>query len=180
MLLANNENCQQRIYEELIQVLPDPDEEPTIHKLSELKYLERCIKESLRLYPSVPFISRILDEDFVTNDHFVIPKGTIANVHIYDVHRNPKIYPDPEKFDPDRFLSENVLKRHPFAYIPFSAGPRNCIGQKFATLEIKTVLCSILRKFKLEPIDTPETRQLCAELVIRTKNGIRVKFVKRN
>lgn len=61
---------------------------------------------------------------------YFIPKGTILQLHIFDLHRDPRIYPDPIKFDPDRFLPENYNNRHPFAYLPFSAGPRNCIGKQ--------------------------------------------------
>lgn len=129
MLLANNQNIQQQVVDEINGIFHDPNEEMTIQKLNELKLMERCIKESLRLYPSGPFISRVISEDFVTHNNFEIPKGTVANILIYDLHRNPDVFPDPEKFDPDRFLIENVKNRHPYAYIPFSAGPRNCIGK---------------------------------------------------
>lgn len=129
MLLANNQNIQQQVVDEINGIFHDPNEEMTIQKLNELKLMERCIKESLRLYPSGPFISRVISEDFVTHNNFEIPKGTVVNILIYDLHRNPELFPDPEKFDPDRFLLENVKNRHPYAYIPFSAGPRNCIGK---------------------------------------------------
>lgn len=91
--------------------------------------MERCIKESLRVYPSVPLISRTLEEDIKTRQGYVLPKGQQAFIEIYDIHRNPQYWHDPEKFDPDRFLPENCINRHPFAYVPFSAGPRNCIGK---------------------------------------------------
>ena len=84
----------------------------------------------LRLYQSVPIISRQLGEDVVI-DGKTIPAGTNAILCKFLLHRDPQIYPNPDNFDPDRFLPENSEKRNPFAYVPFSAGPRNCIGQKY-------------------------------------------------
>ncbi|XP_044262894.1 cytochrome P450 4C1-like [Tribolium madens] len=151
---------------------------PTYSDLQELKYTERCIKETLRLFPSVPFISRYASEDFVTKTGYAIPEGTVMHIHIFDLHRNEEIYPEPLKFDPDRFLPDKVNERHPFAYIPFSAGPRNCIGQKFAFLELKTVLCGILRKFKLEKVDDMYEIEFRPDLVLRPKNDVKVKIEK--
>ena len=95
----------------------------TLDKIKSLKYLECCVKEGLRLCPSVPFIGRRLHEDMDINGHEV-PKGTILFIYIYMLHRDPDIFPKPEVFDPNRFLPENSVGRHPFAFVPFSAGPR--------------------------------------------------------
>ncbi|XP_011706271.1 PREDICTED: cytochrome P450 4C1-like, partial [Wasmannia auropunctata] len=98
----------------------------TMKSLQNLPYLERCIKESLRLYPSVYFISRIISED-VKLKSYLLPAWTNVHLHIYGVHRDPNFWPNPEVFDPDRFLPEKIQNRHPYSYLPFSAGPRNCI-----------------------------------------------------
>ncbi|KAJ3642887.1 hypothetical protein Zmor_025636 [Zophobas morio] len=179
MLLANNKNAQETIVQEMREVLGDIHKKPTYNELQNLKYMERCLKESLRLYPSVHFISRNLGQDLKTHTGHLLPKGLTVILHIYDVHHNPDIYPDPEKFDPDRFLPENCQNRHPYAYLPFSAGPRNCIGQRFAMLEMKAALCGVLSNFVLEPIDSPETIVLVVDIVLRTKEGIKVRFVPR-
>nr|WKR34927.1 cytochrome P450 CYP4Q84 [Monolepta hieroglyphica] len=180
MLLANHPNFQEQIYQEIITVLGDSDKDPDLNELNELKLMERFIKESLRLYPSVPLITRKHEKESYINE-YLIPKDVELLIHIYDIHRNPKHWPDPERFDPDRFLPENCVGRHPYAYIPFSAGPRNCIGQRFAMLELKAVLCGILRNFVLEPVDTRDTIEMIIELVLRTNNeSLKVKFCPRN
>lgn len=95
----------------------------------EMKFMERCIKECLRLFPSVPFIQRIAGEDIKTHSGYTIPAKTNINIYIFDMHRNSTVWENPLVFNPDRFLPENIAGRHPFAYLPFSAGPRNCIGK---------------------------------------------------
>jgi cytochrome P450 family 4 len=103
-----------------------------------------------------------------------IPSGCTILMQIYCLHRNPDQFPNPEKFNPDNFLQERVAKRHPYAYIPFSAGPRNCIGQKFALLEEKTVLSYILRHYRLRSLDNRDSVNPLAELVLKPEKGIRL------
>jgi cytochrome P450 family 4 len=79
-----------------------------------------------------------------------------VSVSVYSIHRNPLYWEEPDKFDPERFSKERSANRHPFAYIPFSAGPRNCIGQKFATNEEITLLASIYRRFTIRVVE-PQT-----------------------
>ncbi|XP_026473021.1 cytochrome P450 4C1-like [Ctenocephalides felis] len=176
--LADNPDVQRKAYEEIAEVFGEDEMPATIQDLQKLTYLDRCIKETLRLYPSVPFISRDLTEPLDLVD-CRIPAGQIINVHIFDLHRDPDIYPNPEMFDPDRFLPEECAKRHPFAYIPFSAGPRNCIGQKFAMLELKSVVSTILRHYTLEAITKPKDLIFVIDIILRTDHPIKIKFRKR-
>lgn len=93
-----------------------------------MTYLELVIKEILRLFPIAPFILRELTENLQLHDS-ILPKGCHALLSIINLHRDPEKWKDPLKFDPDRFLPENMAGMHPFSYIPFSAGVRSCPGK---------------------------------------------------
>lgn len=121
-------HLQELVREELNQVFGDSNRVCTAEDATKLKYLEHCIKESLRLYPSVPNIKRRISEDIVMQG-YTIPAGATISMHIYSLHRNEEVFPDPLTFKPERFESDQVTERHPFAFVPFSAGPRNCIGK---------------------------------------------------
>lgn len=121
--LGQNKDVQQKVYDEIKSVVDGAGEDPLdTAAFNTMSYTERVIKECMRLYPPVPFISRDLTEDIRLASGHRIPKGTQVNLHIYDLHRDPEQFPDPDAFDPDRFLPEKSEKRHPFAYLPFSAG----------------------------------------------------------
>lgn len=168
-LLSKHPEVQEKVYEEAVAMEGREKEA--------MKYLEAVIKETLRIYPSVPLYSRLLQEDYKIRD-LVIPKGTAISVCTYMAHRDKRYYPDPDTFNPGRFLSpEN--ERHPFQFVAFSAGPRNCIGQKFAMLELKCSLAKILRTFEIQHVEGFEPLPL-AELVMKSGNGIRVKLSKRH
>ncbi|ODN00188.1 Cytochrome P450 4c3 [Orchesella cincta] len=180
LMLACNPKCQKLAYEEIQNVFGnDTERDITTADLKELKYLECCIKETLRIYPSVPFFMRRMDQDCVLDEHRTIPKGSTVIISAYILHRQEDVFPDPEKFDPERFFVENAAGRHPYSYIPFSAGPRNCIGQKFALMEEKIVLATLLRKFKLEPVDTEKTVRPLPDVILRPKAGLKVRLVSR-
>ncbi|XP_062139798.1 probable cytochrome P450 4s3 [Drosophila sulfurigaster albostrigata] len=162
-LLSKHAAVQQRVYEEAVELEGREKES--------MPYLEAVIKETLRLYPSVPFFSRKVHEDLSVGK-LTIPKGASVSCLIYMLHRDPVSFPDPERFDPDRFyLNEQQL--HPFAFAAFSAGPRNCIGQKFAMLELKCSLSMLLRHYQFLPVADHQPNPL-AELVMKSGNGIKV------
>ncbi|KAJ3655743.1 hypothetical protein Zmor_014858 [Zophobas morio] len=170
--LANNADAQKKAYEEQLTLFGE-NKSPHMSyaALQSMKYLEMVIKETLRLYPSVPFYSRETDEEVEING-ISIPKGVPIIIFAYGIHRDPTHFKDPEKFNPSRF--EEIDGKHPYSYIPFSAGPRNCIGQKFAMLEMKSTISKILRHFELQPA-SPECRpQLAAEAVLKSTNGIKI------
>jgi len=113
-------------------------------------------------------------------DKKLVPNHTNVTIGIYLMNHNPKYFKDPEKFIPERFDNvSNAEKQNPYAYVPFSAGPRNCIGQKFAMLEIKTTISKILRHYELILGNPEEKMILVAEMVLKSKNGINLKLKKR-
>ncbi|XP_063914271.1 cytochrome P450 4C1-like [Zophobas morio] len=122
-------DIQEKVFQELVSVLPTIEKDPTLKEISRLDYLDRVIKETLRLVPIVPFILRFTDED-IKCDSYVFPAGSNILVPIILLHRDPDVWPEPEKFNPDRFLPDEVAKRHRCSYIPFSFGSRNCIGME--------------------------------------------------
>ncbi|KAK9875045.1 hypothetical protein WA026_005848 [Henosepilachna vigintioctopunctata] len=177
--LANHSEYQDEVYEEIVQIVGEK-EKPSYADLKSMSFLDRFLRESMRLYPPAPFIGRTIAEDVVTKTGYRIPAGTEVVFHIFDIHRSPFIYDNPDTFDPDRFLPENSKKRHPFSYLPFSAGPRNCIAQKFALLEIKSSICKILKKFKLEPVTLAEDIKFIPDVTLATKEKIKIKLISRS
>ncbi|XP_012524924.1 cytochrome P450 4C1 [Monomorium pharaonis] len=172
-LLGNNPEQQEKVHEELEEVFGDSDAPATATDLAKLKYLDRVIKETLRLFPSAPVISRELVED-VKLDVCTLPKGYTIVMGIFLAHRNPEVWPDPSKFDPDRFLPENSRDRSAYAYVPFSAGPRNCIGQRFALQEQKIILTAILRKYRVKSVKTLDEIKYAVSIVLRPNEEVLV------
>ncbi|XP_046641927.1 cytochrome P450 4C1-like [Daphnia pulicaria] len=170
--IARNPEEQKLLFDEVDEVFEDSDRPCTPQDAANLKYLDCCIKETLRMYPSIPGVMRTITEDTEIGG-FVLPAGLSVALLIYGMHRNPKVYPEPDTFKPERFLPEQSANRHPYAFIPFSAGPRNCIGQKYAQFELKVVLSWVLRKFEFSLAD-PSCPAVSAssEIVLKPVDGI--------
>lgn len=178
-LIGLHLEVQKKLREELEEILGGESERNlTIEHLKKLKYMDCVIKECQRLYPSVPIIGRTATQEFNLGGN-LIPKGTNFALFLYGLHRDPDVFQKPEEFDPDRFLPENVSTRHPFSFIPFAAGSRNCIGQKFASMEIKIVLSHVLRSFTLQSTEHRDKIMLSLDLVMRAAGGLRIKFIPR-
>ncbi|KAK7870825.1 hypothetical protein R5R35_014414 [Gryllus longicercus] len=176
-LLACHSDVQEKVLEELKSVFDwSQPLQPTIQQLGELKYLEMVIKEALRLYPPVAAILRdITNDERLPSTGHVIPDGTVMIVSPWAVHRNPEVYPDPEKFDPERFSAGETARRHPYAFLPFSAGPRNCIGQRFAMLEMKSVLAKVIWNFEMF-VEPGFTALPGWKLILKSINGVRIRL----
>jgi cytochrome P450 family 6 len=115
----------------------------------------------------------------VPNTNFTIEKGTPVTIPIYAIHHDPEFYPNPEVFDPDRFLPEEVQKRHPLSWIPFGGGPRVCIGRRFAVVEVKIALVKILTNFEFS-LDRSKTsvplKIATRKMLLSPAEGIVVNF----
>ncbi|XP_051828004.1 ultra-long-chain fatty acid omega-hydroxylase [Antechinus flavipes] len=170
--LARHPEYQDKCREEIQEIMKGRDtDEIEWDDLAQMPFITMCIKESLRLFPPVTLISRRCTEDIKLPDGRIIPKGTICLVSIYGTHHNPSVWPDSKVFNPYRFDPENPQQRSPLAYIPFSAGPRNCIGQSFAMSEMKVVVALTLLRFRLTVDRTKKVRRK-PELILRTESGI--------
>ncbi|XP_050535079.1 uncharacterized protein LOC126902099 [Daktulosphaira vitifoliae] len=166
LLLGIYQDIQKLVRDELYIIFGDSDRDATMEDINNMKYLENVIKECLRIYPSVPQITRQLNDDLQLSN-YIIPRNTVLSILPYVIHRNEELYPDPEKFDPERFSDEDNKSKFLFGYLPFSAGQRNCIGQKFAMLQIKIVISTILRRLNFKTLGTRDDIKISSELLIR-------------
>nr|BAM73805.1 cytochrome P450 [Bombyx mori] len=175
-LLGIHQDVQARVYDELYQIFGDSDRPATFADTLEMKYLERVILESLRLYPPVPVIARKLNRDVtISTKNYVIPAGTTVVIGTFKLHRQPKYYKDPEVFNPDNFLPENTQNRHYYSYIPFSAGPRSCVGRKYALLKLKILLSTILRNFRTISEIPEKEFKLQGDIILKRAEGFQMK-----
>nr|CAD7425334.1 unnamed protein product [Timema monikensis] len=165
-------------WQELEEIFGHSDREPTLQDLRNMKYMERCIQETLRLFPSAPAIGRKLQEDLQLGKN-TIPAGCEVLIPIITVHRMKEHYPNPNEFNPDNFLPDRVQERHPYVYIPFSAGPRNCVAQKFAMIESKVIISTVLRQFRVEPITQMRDINLTWNVTLRSTKPLIIKLTSR-
>ncbi|XP_073400479.1 cytochrome P450 4A4-like isoform X1 [Dendrobates tinctorius] len=174
--LAKYPEHQEKCREEIREVLGD---QTTVEweDLNKLSYTAMCIKESMRLYPPVPAITRELKEPITFFDGRSLPKGTLVVMSMFCMNRSPSVWDNPEVFDPLRFSPDNASNRHSHAYVPFSAGARNCIGQIFAMNEMKVAIALTLQRFQLSQ-DPDNEPKMIQELVLRSVNGIHVNLMK--
>lgn len=169
-------DVQQRVYEEQQAIFGgDMERDCTFADTLQMNYLERVICETLRMFPPVPIIARKTGEDVkLPSGPYTVAKGTTVVISQFIVHRRADVFPDPEKFDPDRFLPERSAGRHFYGFIPFSAGPRSCVGRKFAMLQLKVLLSTIVRHYKIHSTRTEKDFKLQGDIILKLANGFHI------
>ncbi|XP_053398220.1 cytochrome P450 4F8-like [Mercenaria mercenaria] len=170
--LAENTECQRKCQAEIDDVLEGRESDDLEWSdLAKLEYLTMCIKEGMRLHSPVPVVSRDTENVFDLGDR-VAPKGTKIQLNIFALNHMENLWgPDHMEFKPERFSKENIDNIKHFQYVPFSAGPRNCIGQNFAMNEEKVVLTKLLRNFTFR-LDPNHKVKRVMSAVMRTKDGM--------
>ncbi|KAK7466672.1 hypothetical protein BaRGS_00037239 [Batillaria attramentaria] len=141
----------------------------------ELTYLDMCLNETMRLYPPAFFIDREIAEDMEFGGYH-IKKGWRIAIPTMAIHRDPSIWPDPLKFDPERFTPEARATRHPYAFMPFGLGPRNCIGMRLAQLEMRMAIATILQHFTPVLCDKSVYPPKLQKMMMAAVDGLWVKF----
>ncbi|KAL1464667.1 hypothetical protein WDU94_004294 [Cyamophila willieti] len=161
LMLALHPDIQNNVYKELMSILDeDITLTPSYEAVCNLSYLDRVIKETLRMYPAAPVLARkAYSELTVTADdgEYTIPAGTVLLTMVTDIHNNPDYYDNPHVFDPDRWLDRHLFTRQPHCYLPFSSGARNCLGYKYALLQMKLLVATLVRTYEILPSETCHT-----------------------
>jgi cytochrome P450 len=175
-LLGTHLDAMAKLQDEVDTVLQGND--PTFEQLPQLQYTRRVFDESLRLCPpGLGFAPRVALEDDEIQRYF-IPKGSILNVAFYFTLRHPEFWDNPEQFDPDRFLPEQVNQRPKFAYLPFGAGAHTCIGKNFALMESTLILAAIAQRFQIKLVPN-QTVKIDPRFTLRPKYGIKATVQRR-
>jgi cytochrome P450 len=175
-LLGRHPEALARLQAEIDTVLGD--RAPGYQELKQLHYLEQVIKESLRLYPPIHLGQRIAAADLIFQDYH-IPAGTRVIYSIYLTHRDQNYWPEPARFDPERFSLEKNQRQTPHTYIPFGGGVRNCIGAGFGLVEAKVVLARLIQQFELTLIEGRVHPHLGATLEPRPGVMMRIRYRRR-
>ena len=173
--LARYPQVQAKVHQEVDSA--DYEHMPGFEHIAQLPYLRQVVEEVLRLYPPVWLYTRKAIEDDKLGD-YDIPAGSDIFIAPYFLHRHPDYWPQPEQFDPDRFTPEAIKQRHKFAFIPFSAGPRRCIGDFFGIVEAQIHFGLMARYFKMEYVEDNPI-ELAPEVNLRTKHPINMRILTR-
>ncbi|XP_063930005.1 probable cytochrome P450 6a23 isoform X2 [Zophobas morio] len=147
--LARHQDVQDKLRDEIQTVMKRHDGKISYSSLQELKYMDQVLDETLRKYPTLFSITRRCIKDYkIPDENIIIEKGTTVVISALGIHYDEEYYPDPQKFDPERFSEENKKSRHQYAHLAFGGGPRRCIGMRFGVMEAKIGFISLLKEYK--------------------------------
>lgn len=174
-LLAIHPEIEEKVLQSVDESIGDQD--PSFEKLRDLGYCLQVVEETMRLYPPAWVIDRkpLSDDEF---EGIPIKKENDVLCFIYGVHRSKRYWEDPETFDPERFTAENKAKQVPFSYMPFGGGPRLCIGNNFALMEMQFVLAMMIKRYRFKVVENQEI-DINPMITLRPRHGIKVIVKKR-
>lgn len=171
LILAMFPDVQERCVAELRRVYDTADGASTLDQINQLDYMEMVIKETMRLLPVGPYLGRTCAAPTELSN-CTIPAGSLLILGNYNVHRNRAIWGErADEFDPENFRPERVAQRHPFSYVPFSGGPRNCVGIKYAWIAVKIMLAAILRRYHLRTDQRFERMRFKWDITLKVAGG---------
>ncbi|KAM3826988.1 cytochrome P450 3A24-like [Vipera latastei] len=173
--LAIHPDVQEKLYQEISETFPN-QAPPTYEAVQQMEYLDMVVNETFRLYPPGTRIERVCKKT-VEIHGVTIPEGTVVMIPAYVLHRVPEYWPEPKEFRPERFSKENKESRDPYVFLPFGAGPRNCIAMRFALLVLKMGIVVALQRFRFK--ETPIPLELDNSEFLNTKKPIMLKLVPR-
>jgi len=178
--LSQNQEWQEKCRQEIIANCHDKNN-ISLEETSKLTNLTLCIKESMRLYPVAPYLTRVVQSPITFVDPYnekravTLKKGTCVDVCTFALHRHPEFWENPNVFDPERFTPDKSKGRSSYAYVPFSASYRNCIGQSFAMYVMKVSFVHILRKYRLLSSPDSPSPELVPEATLKLKDFVYIK-----
>ncbi|XP_068153111.1 probable cytochrome P450 313a4 isoform X2 [Drosophila tropicalis] len=172
MLLAMFPQYQEKAFEEIKSLFPhNGDFEVSFAETQEMVYLDLILNESMRVVPPVPIVSRQTSHDVRLSNGIVIPKGVQIAIDIFHLHRSKLLWgPEAETFNPDHFLPHIYQDKHPYAYIPFTKGLRNCIGWRYALISAKVTLAKLLRNYEFKTSFKFEDLYFIEDITIKLKS----------
>jgi cytochrome P450 len=169
-LISEHPEVEARVHDEVDRVLAG--RVPNWDDLPQLQYTKQVLQESMRVRPPVPVYARVsVEEDEIAG--YRIPPDTMVMISPYVTHRLPEFWPDPERFDPDRFALGRIQERPRFAYVPFAAGPRLCMGRNFALMEGTFVIAMVAQRYRLKLVPGHPI-EMKTMATMRPRHGVRM------
>ncbi|KAH8314373.1 hypothetical protein KR059_004869, partial [Drosophila kikkawai] len=181
--LARDADVQQRLRDEIKEALEESNGQVTFQMIESLEYLQMILYEVLRIYPPLAFMDRECNSEeaypLAPFSKMRVPKGMPVYIPCYALHLDPKFFPQPMKFQPERFSAENRKSHTPYSYMPFGVGPRGCIGERLAYLQAKVGLVNVFRNHRITTSEhTPDRLQLDNKsILLQVKGGIPLRLI---